>query len=127
MTDVRFPDGVFPPLAATRGDRGRDMDRLLWSTERTLVSGESMDWLARGGGCTDLALEARDPVRVRVVSPMAREPPSIEERVESRPFLSAPVAMFVLRFRESKSDPSYMPGPTDFLGGLTTCVLDTGG
>lgn len=101
MTDIRFPEGVFPPLAATRGDRGWDMDRLLWSTERTLVSGESMDWLARGGGCTDLALDARAPVRVRVVSPMGREPPSIDERVESRPFLSAPVAMLVLRFRES--------------------------
>jgi hypothetical protein len=100
MTDIRLPEGVLPPLAATRGDRGGFIDRLLWSTETILVSGESMDWLARGGGCTDRALEAREPVRVRVVSPMGREPPSIDERVESTPFLS-PVAMLVLRFRES--------------------------
>ena len=88
-----------------------------------------MDWLVLGGGCADLALEAREPVRVRVVvSRIGRDPPSTDDRVESKPVLSVKEAMLGLRFRASWSLPSKPPGPTDFLGGgLTILELETGG
>jgi len=51
----------------------------------------------------------------------------MEERVDSKPFRSDMDAILGLRFRDSKSLPSYKPGPTDFLGGFTALELDTGG
>lgn len=92
--------------------------------------GESVDWLALGGGCTDFALDARvdarEPVRFRMLSPIiGRDPPSIDVRVESTPFLSE--AALGLRFRDSKSPASNNPGPTDFLGGFTIFEFETGG
>ena len=85
-----------------------------------------MDWLTLGGGCTDFALDAREPVRFRMLSPiMRRDPPSMDERVDSTPFLSD--AALGLRFRDSKSPASYSPGPTDFLGGFTIFEFETGG
>ncbi len=127
IIDIRFPDNGLEPFAAVRGERGRAIDIWLWSTVKVLVSGDNVDWLARAGGCTDLALEAREPVRFRVTSPKGRGPPSIDERVESKPFLSDTDAALGLRFRDSKSLLSKTPGPTDFLGGFTMFVLETGG
>jgi hypothetical protein len=60
MTDMRFAAAGLEPLAAARGDRGRASEIWEWSNDRALVSGDSMAWLALGGGCTDLALEVRE-------------------------------------------------------------------
>jgi hypothetical protein len=60
MTDTRFPTDGFEVLAAARGDRGRAMAMWVWSSDSELVSGDSMDWVVLGGGCTDLALELRE-------------------------------------------------------------------
>ena len=120
MADARFAEPGAEPFAAIRGDRGGAKEAWLWSTERVLVSGVSIDWLARGGGCTDLAFAAREFARVRVASGIGRGPPSTDDRVESKPILSAIDDILGLRFRVSKSLPSNMPGPADFRGGLTT-------
>lgn len=70
-----------------RGERGNENEGVLLSTVRVLLSAvDRLEWLTRGGGCTDLALAARDPVRL--LSFMGRDPPSMEERVDSAPVLS---------------------------------------
>lgn len=42
MMDMRFPEDELPPFPGGRGDRGA-IDTWLWSTDRVLVSGESID------------------------------------------------------------------------------------
>lgn len=60
ITDTRFPATWFEPLAAPLGDRGNAIDMWLWSSDRALVSGDNMAWLALAGGCTDRALALRE-------------------------------------------------------------------
>lgn len=103
------------------------MEMWLLSSDRALVSGDSMDWLARGGGWTDLAFEVLEPLWARKKSPMGRDPPSTEERVGgSSPALSDSEAALGRRLRGSNSPPR-PTSPVDFLGGLTMVVLETGG
>lgn len=85
-----------------------------------------MAWLVLGGGWTDFALDALDPVELRKASPIiGRDPPSMDARVDSIPPLSEDT--LGLRFRDSKSPESNKPGPTDFLGGFTIFEFETGG
>jgi len=42
MIDIRFAGAALAPFAEGRGDRGA-IEMWLWSTERMLVSGDSMD------------------------------------------------------------------------------------
>lgn len=115
-------------MAAARGDRGRAMEMWVCSSDRELVSGDSMAWLARGGGWTDLALELRELAWARKKSPVGREPPSMEERTEgsARPFRSDSEVTLGRRLRGSKSPPS-PTSPVDLRGGLMTVALETGG
>ena len=73
-------------------------------------------------------MEARELAEFRDMSGgMGRGPPSAEMRTASTPFLSEIDVTLGLRFRGSKSEPSNMPGPADFLGGFTMLELETGG
>lgn len=127
ITDIRFPTAGLELLAAALGDRGSAMEIWLFSSDRALVSGDSMDWLALGGGCTDLALELLEPEWARKKSPIGRDPPSTEDRVaDSSPALSDSEAALGRRLRGSNSPPR-PTSPVDFLGGLPTVVLETGG
>ncbi len=128
ITDMRFPRAGLEALAAARGDRGSDREIWAWSSDSELVSGDNMDWLARGGGWTDLALELREPEWARKKSPMGRDPPSTEDRTEdSSPALSDSEATLGRRLRGSNSAPASPTSPVDFLGGLTMVALETGG
>lgn len=103
------------------------MDIWLWSSDSELVSADSMDWLALGGGWTDLALELRELALGRKKSPIGRDPPSTEDRVgRSIPALSDSEATLGRRLRGSNSPPS-PTSPVDFLGGLMMVELETGG
>jgi hypothetical protein len=82
----------------------------------------------RGGGCTDLALEALELVRFLVASPGAT--PSMDVRVESIVPLSefdTMLGRLTRAGRFPKSAASMTPGPIDFLGGLVMLLFDTGG
>lgn len=85
-----------------------------------------MAWLVLAGGCTDLAFELRELARTRVESATGRDPPSMDRRVASSPFLSDNEMALGLRLRVSNSPPS-TTSPVDFLGGLTMFELETGG
>ena len=92
MTETRRPEeGALAFrgwVLLVRGERGNEKEGVLLSTVRVLLSAvDRLEWLTRGGGCTDLALAARDPV-VRLLSFIGRDPPSMEERVGSAPVLS---------------------------------------
>lgn len=79
------------------GDRGNEIDALLWSGVRPILSAVR-DWCNRGWGCTDLALDAPEPVKLRVASPPTRDPPSMDDRVEPvAPGLSETDATLVRR------------------------------
>lgn len=137
MAEVRFvPDPGCCWVLTLRilgwGDRGKEIDVLLWSGVRLLLllSAARVAWCNRGGGCTDLALDAREPVRLRVVSPPSRDPPSMDDRLEpGMPDLSESDATLGRRLCAGRFSPSYSytPGPTDFLGGFAILLFDTGG
>ena len=94
------------------------------------MSDEGIAGVSLMGGCTDLAFDALDEVRVLVPSTPSRLPPSIDDRADPATGLSALEAMLgrllaAVRLANSESSP---PGPIDFLGGcLTTLLFDTGG
>ena len=76
MTDIRFEadDGFEPPLPApVLGERGMMVEaRVLCSGVRVLLT-VRLTWVGRGGGCTDLALAAREDAKLLRVAPEESE------------------------------------------------------
>jgi len=130
ITDARFDDrGWAAFLLPGLGDRGIPASVFPRSGVRLLTS-EVSTIGTRGGGWTDLALEALDAVRFLVASPPSRLPPSIDERADPGTGLSEFEAMLGRRrcvVRLLAYSGSKTPGPTDFLGGLPMLLFDTGG
>lgn len=86
-----------------------------------------MDWLGRGGGCTDLALAALELDKILVVSDPVADELSIDVLVRSIDRSACRLGRLFWGIRTAGSMSPSIPGPTDLRGGFVMFALETGG